>query len=485
LFPKHYLVSRQDKGDNMAARFPTSVKSFTNPTASNKLSIPSHAQQHEEVNDEVTAIEDYILTHGGIEGWINVKGYGATGDGITDDTTAIQDAIDFATSEGSGRIYFPPGEYLISSISINQTDIHLIGSGRTITTIQTTAAANTAIVVASTKSVEHLYIADLTIKGTSSNLGGISFGTIAPSYYVAFCKLERVEIRNFTKSSAYGVSFIRTQEMDFRNCNILANYYNVLFPSGAINTSTTFSGFAGYLGLSTKNAVYIDAAITAIDVITFRDIVFESDSEESIKSPAGASFMMLIDNCYFEGSNIATTAAAIIDIAGSSTAYKSVSLVMRNCRWHSPAAPAKAVKTDYVYGFYTNNIGMMEEGMTTSANSMSKFHNNFVSPSASSYKSIYAALLGQVHTDDRDIATNARYIQGGFQLSGNSIFGGASTETYTMTGRLILRTAASDPQHVTPGSRPAGSVGELVNYAGKMYFCTNAATPTWEIITSA
>lgn len=70
-------------------------------------------------------------------------------------------------------------------------------------------------------------------------------------------------------------------------------------------------------------------------------------------------------------------------------------------------------------------------------------------------------------------------------VNGNTTLGDASTDTITMTGRCIFRTAGSDPQHATPGSRPAGSVGELVYYGGKLYFCTNTSTPTWEKITSA
>jgi len=53
------------------------------------------------------------------------------------------------------------------------------------------------------------------------------------------------------------------------------------------------------------------------------------------------------------------------------------------------------------------------------------------------------------------------------------------------TGSVVFRTAASDPQHATPGSRPAGVVGEVVFYSAKLYFCTNATTPTWELITSS
>lgn len=69
-------------------------------------------------------------------------------------------------------------------------------------------------------------------------------------------------------------------------------------------------------------------------------------------------------------------------------------------------------------------------------------------------------------------------------VDGNTTLGNASTDTITHTGRAIFRTAASDPQHATPASRPAGSVGEIAYYSGKMYICTNAATPTWEKITS-
>jgi len=70
-------------------------------------------------------------------------------------------------------------------------------------------------------------------------------------------------------------------------------------------------------------------------------------------------------------------------------------------------------------------------------------------------------------------------------LNGNIILGSASTSTLTCTGRLIVRTTASDPQDATPASRPAGSVAEIAYYTGKLYFCTNAATPTWELITSS
>lgn len=46
-------------------------------------------------------------------GWLNVKDYGAEGDGTTDDTDAIQDAIDAAAAAGGGVVYFPAGVYIV------------------------------------------------------------------------------------------------------------------------------------------------------------------------------------------------------------------------------------------------------------------------------------------------------------------------------------------------------------------------------------
>jgi len=46
-------------------------------------------------------------------GMFNVRSYGATGDGTTDDTTAVQVAIDAAIAAGGGIVYFPRGVYKI------------------------------------------------------------------------------------------------------------------------------------------------------------------------------------------------------------------------------------------------------------------------------------------------------------------------------------------------------------------------------------
>lgn len=59
-------------------------------------------------------------------GWLNVRQFGATGDGKTLDTDAINRAIDAAAAAGGGTVVFPPGDYLSFSIRLKSfVSLHL------------------------------------------------------------------------------------------------------------------------------------------------------------------------------------------------------------------------------------------------------------------------------------------------------------------------------------------------------------------------
>lgn len=71
---------------------------------------------------------------------INVKSFGAKGDGITDDSAVIQNAINYLESIGGGTLLIPEGNFLISAtnptvsapkrIEIRSDNIHIIGNGK-------------------------------------------------------------------------------------------------------------------------------------------------------------------------------------------------------------------------------------------------------------------------------------------------------------------------------------------------------------------
>lgn len=61
--------------------------------------------------------------------WVNVKNFGAAGDGKTNDTQAISKAIRHAATMGGGTIYFPSGTYLSYSIELKSNITIHLGSG--------------------------------------------------------------------------------------------------------------------------------------------------------------------------------------------------------------------------------------------------------------------------------------------------------------------------------------------------------------------
>lgn len=86
------------------------------------------------IQDSLVIIEDYVEPDIIIDGskykksqiinpantgdsiYYNVKDFGAQGDGVTDDTSSIQQAMDYIIDSGGGTLFFPKGIYILDSI---------------------------------------------------------------------------------------------------------------------------------------------------------------------------------------------------------------------------------------------------------------------------------------------------------------------------------------------------------------------------------
>lgn len=101
---------------------------------------------------------------------ISVKDFGAVGNGIADDTTAIQAAINRVVSLGGGRVWLDPGTYRISSpLTLSSaTGVTIAGSGRLTSVIENTSATGNAFTIASSATIR---FAALKVTSTAGSTG--------------------------------------------------------------------------------------------------------------------------------------------------------------------------------------------------------------------------------------------------------------------------------------------------------------------------
>lgn len=144
----------------------------------------------------------------------DAKDFGATGNGLSDDTLALQAAIDAAAAAGGGQVHLPAGEYRVSAGTapagaclVLRSNVYLVGDGMGTSVIK--------VVDGSTQDIAGLIgapigeplhdagIADLSLDGNRSNSSGQIDGwcngdsTAGASSNI---RLERVEARALSGS---------------------------------------------------------------------------------------------------------------------------------------------------------------------------------------------------------------------------------------------------------------------------------------------
>ena len=176
--------------------------------------------------------------------FVSVKDFGAVGDGVTDDTAAINSAIDAVGTAGGGIVYIPAGVYAIGKtsapynpaisgsfdrdviIDVQYDNVIIKGDGRgntilTNTITNTTAARGIKIGrrIDGVNYVDNVSVQDLTLIGNytsgAPNSTNTSTGIDISGSAGVGCtniKLERLEIRN---CAGYGIGF---QRDGFINC---------------------------------------------------------------------------------------------------------------------------------------------------------------------------------------------------------------------------------------------------------------------------
>lgn len=199
-----------------------------------------------------------------IPAWFNVKEYGATGNGSTDDTAAIQAAITAAQTAGGGTVYIPFGTYKTSStLTISANGVALIGEKtQGISTGSRIAPTSLSFDTIHVSSVNFAtYIRDLYIFGSAITGGS---GGAAGSRAIFLDQVQNVQLENIQISGCYNGVYVTGGDVRIREVNI----------SPADITDTGRYGFqvTGILG----NANYtelMNCAVSQIGQTNIRTVV--------------------------------------------------------------------------------------------------------------------------------------------------------------------------------------------------------------------
>lgn len=218
---------------------------------------------------------------------VSVKDFGAVGDGVTDDTAAIQAALNYIASKSStsigGTVFVPSGRYLIKNslgISLGTT---IQGERSGLVGIGSNPSTGTVFVVSATKSNGTQWISS-TLNGTNVVTGRVLFYMTGGGGVVSLQDFGAIPENTYTSDAI----FFQTgqQAVPYENSGVSQGFFNGIRPT---------SFYAVFKGSVLNDTNFVNCGFE------FNTVVFDLGGK---LDGSNGSFSGRFVNCVFFGSFI-------------------------------------------------------------------------------------------------------------------------------------------------------------------------------------
>ena len=238
-------------------------------------------------------LENDIKYHG-----VKVTDYGAKGDGTTDDTASIQEALD-----SSDIVLFPKGTYIVSQLNIN-TNNHLIGEGAetVIKQLADTPQYRHAICI---NNVENVVIEKMCVDGNADN----NATDFKHSIYILTSENVAVKDCTIINSSGEGIVVGTTdylaKNIIIENCEIHDCQRNEICLANCEHVEIKNCKINGGLDTSALVDIEIHTDGDSVKNVVFSDCTFSQNTEpfKILTNGKETSFEGIVfENCLFNTS---------------------------------------------------------------------------------------------------------------------------------------------------------------------------------------
>lgn len=274
------------------------------------------------VNGASVTLQSALASGTGL--YFNVRGYGALGDGTTDDSAAITSAITAAAVAG-GTVYFPPADassfYRIETELTVPDNVNFLGAGTQASVIKIDAAGQRVVVTSVTPTGTQAYqsFRNLTMEAAQSNAVYVIEATTVMPMLIHNCKIGGS--LNGSSTAILGLTTAGASVVANECVFVVASDNPVYEPAVVVDAVFNDCRFIGTVQARTQSLIDPDGTVT-LNHCTFDASAATSGTHIllAMTDPSLASVRM--SGCSFLGGTGATVTAMTTPALGGGVTVK-------------------------------------------------------------------------------------------------------------------------------------------------------------------